>query len=165
MCAGATGAAARDAFASGGRAFLIDRLGAMKVLYNSTAVWGVLPMPKAGADQDGYVSLIPSDSLMFAVPRGVTGQDKVSRTLSALNICSLGSLVDAYLTDAMNYYLRDNSSIASVETVCYGARWEATYTSSYYDEVAASTYEALRSGEITDAYREAANDALARLYP
>lgn len=165
LCAGATGAGARDAFAAGGRALLIDRLGAMKVLYNSKAVWGVLPMPKADAGQEGYVSLIPSDSLMFAVPRGVTGPDKISRTVSALNICSLGYLVDAYLTDAMNYYLRDNSSIASAETVCYGARYDAAYSAANLYDVAASTYEALRGGDISDAYREEANDSLARLYP
>ena len=162
---GAAGAGARDSFAAGERALLIDRLGAMKTLYNSKAVWGILPMPKSGDEQDGYVSLIPSDALMFAVPRGVTGPDKISRTVSAMNICSLGYLVDAYLTDAMNYYLRDNSSIASAETVCYGARWDMAYTAANFDDVAAATYDAVRNGDVSDEYREGANDDLSRLFP
>ena len=168
LASDASGDAARASFADGSRAILIDRLGAMKELKNSSAVWGILPMPKGSAEQENYVSLLPADSLMFAVPRGVTGPDKVSRAISALNICSLGSLVDAYLTDAMYYYLRDNSSIASAEMICYSARWDAAYTAiGYNDSVALATYTALRSGNAAsgDVYRDGANDALSRLYP
>ncbi len=162
-----------DVFASGGASFLVGRLGEMKTLKNSEAVWGILPMPKSSEEQENYFSLVPSDNLVFAVPAGVTGPDKISRVISALNICSYGYHVDAYLTDAMNYYLRDNSSIEMVERICYSATWDMAYTAGPYDgDVASATYNAVRAAATgddvaayLDAYREGADFALSRLFP
>ncbi len=161
-------------FASGNSLFLIDRLETMKTISTSDAVWGILPMPKRDADQAKYVSLAPSDTLFFAIPSNCTGSEKVSRTMSCLNVLSLGYCVDAYLTDSMYYYLRDNESISSVEKICYGVTYDMAYTAGAYDPaIPNSTYFAVRNVYennhdlqfYTDAYSYAASAALTRLFP
>ncbi|MBQ7715612.1 MAG: hypothetical protein IJT70_07065 [Clostridia bacterium] len=162
-----------DAFASGSSLFLIDRLETMKSIAASDAVWGVLPIPKKDTEQEKYISLAPSDTLFFAIPANCTGSEKVSRTMSCLNVLSLGYCVDAYLTDSMYYYLRDNESISSVEKICYGVTYDMAYTAGSYDDaIPNSTYFAIRNvyennhevSFYTDAYSYAASAALTRLF-
>jgi len=163
-----------EIFADGGSMFLIDRLGTMKTICTSKAVWGVLPMPKQSEEQAGYCSLVGPEALMLAVPANSTGAEKVSRVTAAMNICSLGSLVDAYLQDCMYYYLRDNDSIDSVEAICYGAVWDMAYSAGGYDDsIPNATYYAIRNvsegnGEIQeyiDNYAYGASVALSGLFP
>ncbi len=166
-------AQAQDVFASGGAMFLIDRLDTMKTIAPSDAVWGVLPVPKKSAEQEKYYSLVPPETLMFAVPANSTGAEKVSRMISALAACSLGSSVDAYVTDCMNYYLRDNNSTFSVEKICYGAVWDMAYSLAGHDtNISDCTYSAVRGVAAGDAeldqyintYANGASAAMARLF-
>ena len=160
-------------FADGGSMFLIDQLGTMKTIKNSKAVWGILPMPKKDVNQENYISLMPSDSMMIAVPSSNSGTEKAGRVISALNICSIGYLIDYYLTDAMYYYLRDNSSIENVEKICYSAVWDMAYTIGGYDSfIPNSTYFAVRDvfenghdiQNNLDYYSSGANATLSRFF-
>lgn len=162
-----------NTFASGGSMFLIDRLGTMKTIKNSSAVWGILPMPKRDAGQADYFSLVPSDVMMIAVPNGNTATEKTGRVISAMNICSLGILVNYYLTDAMYFYLRDNDSIENVEKICYSAVWDMAYTVGGYDSfIPNSTYFAVRDvfenghdiQNNLDYYGYGANSTLSRFF-
>ena len=162
-----------EQFAAGNAIFLFDRLGTMKSISNSPAVWGILPMPKRDADQSGYVSLAPSDSLMFALPANTSTSDKASRVLSALNICSLGYVIETYLTDSMYHYIRDNDSLDSIEKLCYGVRYDMAYTFGGYDgNIAECTFSATDktyAGEsdlqyCRDTFGGAADAALSRLF-
>ncbi len=141
-----------SSFAEGKALFLIDRLDTMNTISNSRAVWGILPLPKASAEQEKYYSLVPCGSLMSAVPANSTGAEKVSRIMSALNVCSLGYATEAYLSDCMNYRLRENESIFCVEKICYGAVWDMAYTVGGGDEsVQNATYMGFRSAAAGDA--------------
>ena len=160
-------------FADGGSMFLIDQLGTMKTIKNSKAIWGILPLPKKDVSQENYISLMPSDSMMIAVPSSNTGTEKAGRVISALNICSLGYLIDYYLTDAMYFYLRDNSSIENVEKICYSAVWDMAYTIGGYDSfIPNSTYFAVRDvfenghniQNNLDYYSSGANATLSRFF-
>lgn len=160
-------------FADGGSLFLIDRLSTMKTIRNSKASWGVLPMPKRDAAQESYLSVVPPDALMFAVPANSKGLEKTSRILSAININSLGYLVDEYLRDCMYDHLRDNDSLDSIEKICYGAVYDMAYTVGEADaNIANSTYNAVRNvyqnnNDLTfyfDQYAYSANTALERLF-
>lgn len=161
-------------FASGSSAFLIDRLATMRTISNSAAVWGILPMPKKDAEQESYISLVPSEGLMLAVPANTLGAERASKIISGLNICSLGCIVDSYLTECMYYYLRDNSSIDSVERICYGATWDMAYTEGgeYDTWVSNCTYFAIRDvfenghdiGDFIERFAEGASSALGRLF-
>lgn len=162
-----------SSFSDGKSLFLIDRLDTMNTIKSSDAVWGVLPLPKGSAEQKEYCSLVPCGSLMAAVPANSTGAEKVSRILSALDAYSLGYVQDAYLTDCMNYSLRDNDSIRSVELICYGAVWDMAYTVGGGDvSVQNATYAGFRSaaagaqdlGYYFDMYSGGATGAITRLF-
>lgn len=120
--------AAIDDFANGGALFLIDRLGTMKDLAASSAVWGVLPMPKGSEEQENYAGISSSDSLFFSVPVNCANVAETSNVLSALNAASMGYLIDGYVKDSMYYYLRDNDSVVNVERICYSAVFDMAYT-------------------------------------
>ena len=160
-------------FQSGSSLFLIDRLGAMKTLSNSEAVWGILPVPKDSAERESYSSLVPADALMFAVPANTTGAEKSSRIMTALNIHSIGRMVDAYITDSMYYYVRDNDSLDSIEKICYSAVYDMAYaTGGYDDSIGNATYLAARDvfangGDLAsylDTYSFSAEASLTRLF-
>ena len=160
-------------FAKGSSMFLIDRLDTMKSISNSGAVWGVLPMPKKDAAQEKYISLVPPEALMYAVPANSTGAEKVSRIISALNACSLGYSADAYVTDCLSFWLRDNDSSHSVEKICYGATWDMAYSvAGYNDAVPNCTFFAVRKVSendrdiryYLDMFANGANAAMTRLF-
>lgn len=133
-------------FAAEGSMFLIDRLSTMKTISNSKAEWGIVPLPKASAEQENYKTLMSNESLFFAVPANCNSSETVSRILAAMNAASLGFMVDAYVTDAMYYYLRDNDSVEMMEKICYSAYYDMAYTSGPYDaNIANSTYFAVRN--------------------
>ena len=133
-------------FASGGSVFLIDRLSTMKKISNSDAEWGIVPLPKASAEQENYRTLMSNEALFFAVPANCNSSETVSRILSAMNAASLGFMADAYVTDAMYYYLRDNDSVEMMEKICYSAYYDMAYTCEHYDtNIPNSTYFAVRN--------------------
>lgn len=135
-----------DTFSNGGSLFFIDSMGMMKDLAASNTVWGVLPIPKGSAEQETYCSLAPADSLFFAVPANTKNAEEVSLVMASLNAASLGYMVDAYVTDAMCYYLRDNASVEMVEKVCYGVTYDMAYSFGATDTaISNGTYFALRN--------------------
>ncbi|MBE6563521.1 MAG: extracellular solute-binding protein [Ruminococcaceae bacterium] len=163
-----------NTFANGGSMFLIDRLDTAKLISNSSAVWGVLPLPKGSAEQENYKSLVSSDGLLFAVPAGCNNAETVSRVISGLNAASIGYMNDAYVTDLMYYYLRDNDSVEMVEKICYSAYYDMAYTFGPYDlSIANSTYFAARNvyecnGDMNfylSRFQIRANNALSRIFP
>ena len=111
--------------------------------------------------------------MMFAVPANATGAEKSSRIMSALNIYSIGNLVDAYITDSMYYYVRDNESLDSIEKICYSAAYDMAYTMGGHDDsIREATYIAVRDafdtgadiGYYLEMYSFAASSALSRFF-
>lgn len=163
-----------DTFASGGAVFLIETLGEAKKLSTSDAVWGILPIPKASAEQESYKTVSPSDSAFFAVPATCSSAEKSSKILAALNAASLGYLVDSYTTESIYYYLRDNASADSVETICYSVYYDMAYSAGTYDlSIANATYLAMRNvyennhdiNFYINSFSWRADNALSRLFP
>lgn len=161
-------------FANGGSVFLIESLGEIKTLASSNAVWGILPIPKASAEQAGYKTIAPSDTAFFAVPTTCSSVEKTSKITAALNAASLGYITDAYVTDSLYYYLRDNASADSVETVCYSVYYDMAYTAGTSDlAIANATYFAARNvyennhdiNFYINSFSARANNALSRLFP
>lgn len=154
--------------------FLIERLSVAKEIAASEARWGIVPLPKGDESQESYRTLMSNDSLFFAVPATCNNAEIVSRTISALNAASLGYMVDAWVTDAMYYYLRDNDSVNMMEKICYSAYYDMAYTFGTYDtNISNSTYFAVRSvyegnhdmNYYLSRHEYGANRALWRLFP
>ncbi len=163
-----------NTFANGGSMFLIDRLGTAKTMSSSSAVWGIVPLPKGSVEQENYKTLASNESLMFAVPAGCNNAEVVSRVISCLNAASMGYFVDDYVTDYMYYYIRDNESANMIEKICYSAYFDMAYTFGPYDvSIANSTYFAVRNvyecnGDINfylTRFENKANNVLRRIFP
>lgn len=163
-----------NTFASGGSMFLIDRLGTVKTIAASSADWGVVPLPKGSAEQEDFRTLASNESLMFAVPAGCNNAEVVSKVINSMNAASLGYAADAYVTDYMYYYLRDNESVGMVEKICYSAYFDLAYTFGPYDvSIANCTYFAARNvyecnGDMNfylTRFQNKGNNALRRILP
>ena len=135
-----------SAFASGNTLFLIDKLSTMETIANSACDWGILPLPKKSAEQAGYYTLVsPEDSMVFAVVPTVSDSQKSANILAMLNIAAYGDGAEAYADEALNYYLRDNDSAATVELIVNSATYDLAYGfASTYDAVSTATYQAIR---------------------
>ena len=131
-------------------------------------------MPKESAEQESYYSLAPFDSLFFGVLSSAKNAEQTSLVLSSLNAASLGFMVDAYVTNAMTYYLRDNASCEMVEKVCYGVTYDMAYSFGQTDmNISNGTYFGLRNvyemnhdiNFYINRYKKNANKALAKFFP
>ena len=146
-----------SAFDSGNTLFLIDRLSAMKTIANSKTDWGLLPLPKYSADQEGYPTLAYyEDALFFGALPTVTNVQKASDVLMALNITSYGMAVDAHVTNASFLYLRDNDSIRMLDVILRNAVYDFSYTfAGANNAIPSATFSAVRNvtGGISDMQR------------
>ncbi len=135
-----------NAFAEGKTLFLIDKLNTMKTIVNSPCDWGVLPLPKRTAEQDGYKTLVNSDeALVYAVVPTVTDSQKAANMLALINIVAYGDTPEAYAEEAMSYYLRDNASAGCVETIINSATFDLAFGfSSTNDSISSATFQAIR---------------------
>lgn len=145
-----------DAFANGTSLFLIDELSTMTSLSTSPANWGVLPLPKYTAEQEGYKTLaFYDDALFFGVVPTISDSDKTANVLTALNIAAYGATGDAYAENAMCYYLRDNDSTRMVDIIMKSAVYDLAYSYAVnYDAIATATFTAIRNP--ATGYRETA---------
>ncbi len=136
-----------DRFNSGEMMFLVDNLSTAYTLANSSVDWGILPLPKNDASQASYLSYVNSEEAMFmAVVPTVTDTDKVSKVMSVMNIMSYGDLADYYISDAMNYCLRDNASCRMMSHVFKNPVYDFAYTFSPYNQAIANiSYTAVRN--------------------
>ncbi len=136
-----------DSFAGGKSLFLIEKLSCVKTLADAACNWGLLPLPKYSADQQSYSSLAVSDSAMFfALPTGAPDYTMSGDVINAVSIMSYGYTADAYVTDAMYYYLRDNSSAEMMGIIMSNPVYDGAYTfADRNDAVWCATYGAIRS--------------------
>ncbi len=136
-----------EAFSSGKMMFLIDNAETMKTLANSEVAWGVLPLPKYSAEQEGYYTLASdTNSMFFACLPTVTDVGRVSNVLAMLNISSYGEQGDDLALDAQSYYLRDNESARMLDIALDGVVYDFAYSfSPYHQAVSSISYVALRN--------------------
>ncbi len=141
------------AFSKGNTLFLIDRLSTMKTIAGSKADWGVVPLPKYNEEQEEYRTLsFYDEAKFFAVVPTVSDTQKISTVLAMLNISSYGETPDAFASNAMSYYLRDNKSTKNVEIIMKSAIYDLSY--SYASEakaISTATYSCVRNAS-TDFY-------------
>ena len=136
-----------DSFAAGGTAFLVEKLSCMKILANAACDWGLLPLPKYSVEQQNYSSLANSeDALFFALPISAPNYTMSGDVMNAVNIMSYGYTTDAYISDAVYYYLRDNASAKMMSIILSNPMYDGAYTFSDRDDaVGRATFGAIRN--------------------
>lgn len=138
------------AFAGGNTLFLIDKLSTMSALANSSADWGVLPLPKNSAEQAEYKTLAFSDSAMFfAMVPTVSDTQKIADVLAMINISSYGETIDSFANNAMTYYLRDNASTRNVARIMNSSYYDLSYSfASRAKAISNATYMNIRNSSV-----------------
>ena len=144
------GADASDAFSDGRLAVMTGRLSMIPDLADISTDWGLAPMPKYNKSQKEYISPLKSDAPVFSALVNTTDFGNSGLILEALNVSAEGYLSDIYLSDRVNYMLRDDGSIGSLETIISTASLDFTHMfASGFDTLDDATYGAIYSGVTT----------------
>lgn len=132
------------AFADGKSAFLADYLYVMNWMTNSSADWGIVPLPKE-TERGAYKTLISNNELVFSVPVNHTNGEFAAVTLSALNAASYGYIYDEYVNQSMLHALRDNESVNMLDLILDTASFDfALAFGTAYPKIADATYKLIR---------------------
>lgn len=150
-------------FNEGRSLFFIDYVYVADWLSNAANNWGVLPIPKANAEDD-YRTLVANTSLVFTVPAGTVNNEMVSVILSAINALSYHQLYDEYVNHAMIYTLRDNSSVNMLDIVFDTPAFDFSLSiGNAYPNIAKGTYSLIRNvfraGEIPNSFDDTVSNA------
>lgn len=131
-------------FSKGESAFLIDYLYVMSWLTNSSADWGILPLPKE-EEKDDYRTLIANTEAVFAVPKNHTNGEFAAVTLSYLNAASYGYIYDEYVNYNMLNVLRDNESVNMLDLILDTPAFDFAFAfGNAYPTIAQGTYQLIR---------------------
>ena len=112
-----TGSTVRSAFSGGTLLFSVDRLSLIPDISDGKTEWGILPLPKYDASQSEYLSPLPGDSPVFCIPANVTSVENPGLILEGLNIAADGYVTDTWLSERINYHLRDSASIDMLDII------------------------------------------------
>lgn len=136
--------------------FMCDRLDAMNYLSTVKTGWGLVPLPKASADQEDYVTLASGDSPVMAAPSILFSDRRTSQVIRSLAAASAGRIPQAFVDYSQYSLLRDNDSTLMLDTILGNVVYDFAYTAgTMYPNAASATYLALRgavfSGESASA--------------
>lgn len=159
-----------QAFGVGDVLFCTANLSYMDWIYDSQAVWGILPLPSL----DGTMHTPTGASApVLCVTADNNKFDLTGIALSALNAASVEVITDAYITERMQNRLRDWESAAMIERIAESASYDFfTLFGSGMPSLASATTAALREAanggtalpQLMNLRTYAANLELAKLF-
>ena len=139
------------AFSEGQAAFHVEYLYAMSWMTNSSADWGLLPLPKATEDSGDYKTLMPEEAQVFCIPKNHTNAEIPAVVLSALCAASDGYIYDAYVDYNMVNILRDNDAVNMLDLILDTASFDfAIAFGPAFPAIADATYKLVRSCAATN---------------
>ena len=97
--------------------FMADRISAAYTLSTSEVRWGLLPLPKASAEQESYVTPASGDSLMMAVPSGLYADVQSAKVLRAIAAASAGRIPRAFVEHTQYNLLQYNDSALMLDVI------------------------------------------------
>lgn len=123
------GAEALEAFSQNRLAFFCERLSYASSLAYIPANWGILPMPKKDASQEGYYTLADGTTHGYALPQKIADSSLSGKVLDALYLYDFcyGKKENTVQLAFTYYYLRDNDSAAVLSLMEKGTVYDAAY--------------------------------------
>ncbi|MBE6611090.1 MAG: extracellular solute-binding protein [Ruminococcaceae bacterium] len=138
------GESMRNAFSAGELLFGIDSLSRITEISDGAVEWGILPLPKYDTDQHDYLSPLSADAPVFCAIAGTSSYENSGLVLEGLNAASYGYTLDTYLTERINYHLRDSNSIGMLDIICEGVTTDFVHMyASGQSTIANATYQAI----------------------
>lgn len=108
----------RADFNTGKVLFLTDKLYFTSWIPDSSTDWGILPLPKLTAEDDGYITPMPDDSPVFCALINTPGYETSGLILRAINAAAHEYTLGEYKHKCVNYYLRDSGSARMLDIIC-----------------------------------------------
>ena len=163
--------AVRGDFNMGNLLFSVDKLYYSEWIPDSPCEWGILPMPKYDASDEGYTTPIPGESPVFCALINTPGYETSGLILQALNATAYEYTLEAYKDECIDYRLRDSGSVRMLDIICDSATADFAHMyASGYSKLDDATYGAVFKAVTTrttldSAYRQQrgnANNQLSR---
>lgn len=107
----------KSMFAAGKMLYYCSSLLNVRHFADMETVWGLVPLPKANAAQKTY-SAYTGDGAVICVPSTVGAPELTGTIMQALFAASGGAYLDAYLNEALSYYVRDGETVDTMEQIC-----------------------------------------------
>lgn len=144
-------ASAEKAFADGNMLYCVSTLSRLSEWADAPADWGVLPLPKCDKEQDAYYTC-RGDGCVLCVPSSTAEPEMTGVLLQALYAASYGGHTDAFLNEALCYYVRDGKSVDMLERITDSYYYDfASMFSSGYPNLSYATTDALHKTVTTAA--------------
>ena len=87
--------------------------------------WGIVPLPKADKAQRSYSTYIGETAVM-SVASTNGALEATGTILQALFAASSGAYPDAYLEEALKYYVRDSETVEMLDLICSSMHYDFT---------------------------------------
>ncbi len=161
----------RNSFLQNSLLFSIDSLSFISQISDSDTEWGILPLPKYDESQSEYLSLLSPEAPVFCALENTSSYENSGLVLEGLNVASHGYVLDTYINDRIDYYLRDSGSIGMLKIICSGVTTDFSHMyASQFTNLANATYKAVQNAVTTrssldtiyKSYKTAADRELSR---
>ena len=106
-----------DLLMMGKGVFYVGTLNDLARLYYSGRMLVPVPIPKLNADQGTYVSPTAGEACFFFIPADGANITESAILIEALNARAKGAISEAYVTNALHYYIRNEKSVKMIETI------------------------------------------------
>jgi len=111
------GEEAAAAFKKGRMGFFIYKLGFSAALVETGRDWGILPLPKYSADQNGYRSYVDPNAYAFAIPANAANPQRSILALNMLCAASKDTMRKAVYDKYVNLYFTNNAATVMLNTI------------------------------------------------
>ena len=106
-----------DLMMEGKGLFCFATLNDMARVYTSKTSLVPIPVPKLTKEQGGYITPTAGEAGFFFIPADGANITESAILIEALNARSYGAIREAYITNALHYYVRNESSIEMLEII------------------------------------------------
>ena len=110
---------ASEAFTSGNSLFYIGTVGEMNKIKFLQNDWCILPIPKAAATQENYITYMDENHSVLTCYAGASNASLLFYAVEGLNAASYGGyLTEAYYSDLVLNSLRDSDTLNMLDYIC-----------------------------------------------
>ncbi len=97
--------------------FYIGTLNDLARVYYTERALVPIPMPKLNKEQGSYIAPTAGEACFFFIPSDSANITESAILIEALNARSKGAIGEAYVTNALHYYIRNEKSVSMLETI------------------------------------------------
>ena len=147
-----------DQFRLGKAAFLTSELSVIPLLQDTPFDWGVLPIPKFDAAQQGYSCYADISAPGAAIVKGIYESETSGILIEALSAASYKHINDEFINEYMNYYMRSYDAVEMLGLVLDSPGYDMAHVlGAGNQQVADATYGFIRGavrsgGDFLDRY-------------